>query len=239
MNEKEGEASWARALLARWQNPVYPAAQQAISKHASTDARISRAQLENARVVGQLDKKFILCFAEGAVIAVDQHAADERIRFEKFLSLFPNPEVASVRVVVELDPREMAAFERNKDEFARWGFVGRVIGGRISLEGIPEVVKDRFSDAAAVKTLLKEQLRELEHPSVRGTASIAAKTAGMPRLLKEALASRACRSSVMFGDVLAKDEMEGLVKRLAGCEVPWSCAHGRPSMAPLAQIGET
>ncbi|OMP83380.1 DNA mismatch repair protein MLH3 [Diplodia seriata] len=58
-----------------------------------------------------------------------------------------------------------------------------------------------------------------------------------PRGILELLNSRACRSAVMFNDELPRAGCEELVARLAGCAFPFQCAHGRPSMVPLVELG--
>lgn len=59
-----------------------------------------------------------------------------------------------------------------------------------------------------------------------------------PRGLLDLLNSRACRSAIMFNDVLSMKECEALVRRLAACRFPFVCAHGRPSMVVLGSVGE-
>ncbi|KAF4119497.1 DNA mismatch repair protein MLH3 [Geosmithia morbida] len=61
---------------------------------------------------------------------------------------------------------------------------------------------------------------------------------GCPSGILELLRARACRSAVMFQDVLTHGECEELVRRVAKCAFPFQCAHGRPSMAPLVDLGE-
>ncbi|KAI9688529.1 MAG: DNA mismatch repair protein [Bathelium mastoideum] len=58
-----------------------------------------------------------------------------------------------------------------------------------------------------------------------------------PRGILDLINSRACRSAVMFNDPLSLDECEALIQRLAGCIFPFQCAHGRPSMVPLVDLG--
>ena len=48
--------------------------------------------------------------------------------------------------------------------------------------------------------------------------------------------SRACRSAIMFNDVLPRDQCEILVRKLADCMFPFQCAHGRPSLVPLVDL---
>ncbi|KAI1381160.1 hypothetical protein F4677DRAFT_402324 [Hypoxylon crocopeplum] len=60
---------------------------------------------------------------------------------------------------------------------------------------------------------------------------------GCPNGILEMINSRACRSSIMFNDHLSRQECDGLVERLADCALPFQCAHGRPSMVPLVDLG--
>ncbi len=60
----------------------------------------------------------------------------------------------------------------------------------------------------------------------------------MPELYKEILKSKACRSSIMFGDKLEQEKCKELVKKLGNCKDPFRCAHGRPSVVPLVNLKE-
>ncbi|KAI0518373.1 hypothetical protein F5B22DRAFT_600961 [Xylaria bambusicola] len=60
---------------------------------------------------------------------------------------------------------------------------------------------------------------------------------GCPQGVLDMINSRACRSSIMFNDALSLEECTDLVRRLADCAFPFQCAHGRPSMVPLVDIG--
>ncbi|KAK3315510.1 putative MLH3 protein [Apodospora peruviana] len=58
-----------------------------------------------------------------------------------------------------------------------------------------------------------------------------------PEGILELINSRSCRSAIMFNDFLSKDQCVDLAQRLAGCAFPFQCAHGRPSMVPLVDLG--
>jgi DNA mismatch repair protein MLH3 len=65
------------------------------------------------------------------------------------------------------------------------------------------------------------------------------KISSCPKGLIEMLNSRACRSAIMFNDVLTMEKCKALVKRLANCSFPFQCAHGRPSMVVLGGLERT
>ena len=62
------------------------------------------------------------------------------------------------------------------------------------------------------------------------------KLSGCPQGIIEMLNSRACRSAIMFNDILTPDECQSVISRLAQCVFPFQCAHGRPSMVPILDL---
>ncbi|KAM7206403.1 hypothetical protein V8F20_002752 [Naviculisporaceae sp. PSN 640] len=72
---------------------------------------------------------------------------------------------------------------------------------------------------------------------VEGDVGWVARFHQCPEGILEMINSRACRSAIMFNDVLDKDQCVDLVQRLARCAFPFQCAHGRPSMVPIVDLG--
>jgi DNA mismatch repair protein MLH3 len=58
----------------------------------------------------------------------------------------------------------------------------------------------------------------------------------IPIPILEHLKSKACRSAIMFGEELSLSQCKRLIRELSGCKIPFQCAHGRPSVAPLVQV---
>ena len=58
-----------------------------------------------------------------------------------------------------------------------------------------------------------------------------------PPAVMRVLASKACRRAIMFGDELNREQCQALLRRLAQTELPFQCAHGRPTIAPLVNVG--
>ncbi|KFM75627.1 DNA mismatch repair protein Mlh3, partial [Stegodyphus mimosarum] len=58
----------------------------------------------------------------------------------------------------------------------------------------------------------------------------------MPKTLSSVLNSQACRGAVKFGDPLSLSQCENLLNSLSNCKLPFQCAHGRPSIAPILDI---
>lgn len=74
------------------------------------------------------------------------------------------------------------------------------------------------------------------HLADLGGAGAAVRRARPPAFTR-IINSKACRGAVMFGDVLSIDECASLLRKLSKCDFPFQCAHGRPSMIPLIQLG--
>lgn len=62
---------------------------------------------------------------------------------------------------------------------------------------------------------------------------------GCPQGIQDMMNSRACRSAIMFNDVLSLEDCKDLLRRLADCAFPFQCAHGRPAIVPLVDLGDS
>ena len=132
---------------------------------------------------------------------------------------------------------------------------------RIIVTALPKVVAERCRlDPKILINLLRTEIwARDENGSAKGRAKVSRVESGFgqldsessssseklwlsnisscPRGLIEMVNSRACRSAIMFNDVLSQEECSALVKRLAKCSFPFQCAHGRPSMVALGGLG--
>lgn len=190
--------------------------------------RITRSDICKLRVVGQSDLKFIIVVDEGDIMyAVDQHAASERARFERLqrkLRLESVPPATAT--FVSLSSCQSAALENHLDHIQRWGWkVEPVSPVRHQIAYAPyicetEVHIDRVEHLVAYLDTL-----------ARGSAP-----ASLPRPILDALASVSCHSAVRFGDKLTHEQCVSIVRALEECEIPFNCAHGRPSIVPLVVL---
>ena len=173
------------------------------------------------RVVGQLANNYILAEAPEGLYLIDQHAAHERILFEKILSRHSQPEMEVQGllepVTVELSPKEEEILEASNELLSQFGFTLEPFGSRsYLLRAVPALVKDK-NPAEIVKMLLDSMAN------------------GEALSWEEKIAqSLACHSAVKAGDLLTDDEMKELVKQLERTEQPRTCPHGRPTVVLLS-----
>ncbi|SCV05829.1 LANO_0H16094g1_1 [Lachancea nothofagi CBS 11611] len=196
--------------------------------------------------------------SQPSLIMVDQHACDERIRLETMLNefigeLLISPSAPSVNVQIEIAStfREFQSFDDYQHEFARWGiryeaqnFTERQV--LIKIITIPELLQR--SSKHLLKDILIQHASDLRNFRKTRIGHIDAKNINLsveepfawwkhaksiPTILMDHIRSKACRSSIMFGQPLSAPECVLLIKMLSDCRDPFYCAHGRPSLVPL------
>ncbi|HEY5134029.1 MAG TPA: DNA mismatch repair endonuclease MutL [Candidatus Krumholzibacteriaceae bacterium] len=168
----------------------------------------------------QLHQSFILIQIRGGLVIIDQHAAHERILFDKAKAnlgggksvvqslLFP--------ATLDLSPDEYDRYEALVPVLASLGFESEPFGPRsVIVRGIPAGVRN-WSDGRLLAEILGEEGRS-----------------GIDEFLK----TYACRSAVKAGTKLASEEMESLADQLFATELPYTCPHGRPTMLRVG-LGE-
>jgi DNA mismatch repair protein MutL len=174
------------------------------------------------RVLGQISASFIIAEGPDGMYLIDQHAAHERVLYERILTQLQARNVDRQPMldplVVELAPEEMAAFERSANELAEIGFeIERWDGGAVAVRAIPALIK-----GVDVGERLRLILRELAE-------------GGQGDSWLDAVAiSTACHTSIRAGQALSIPEMRELVSQLERASQPRACGHGRPTMLHLS-----
>ena len=202
------------AVPSREDNYVAPSF---FSDHMPKTDQTLKERLLAARFIGTFACKYHL-FEEGqSLFLVDQHAAQERITFEKFKRQIDKGSVEVqpllTPLVLKLTPGEMLAWEELKGALNELGLETTLFGeGAIAIQAYPMLLA---APENAVRALL-------------GGDEVA-------RTDKDALARRACRASVMAGDKMAQSEAAHQLKELMACQDPMTCPHGRPVFVELKE----
>ena len=176
-------------------------------------------KLPRMKIFGQVHKTFFVAETEGGVIFIDQHAAHERVMYEKYMKQFKDASVDVQELLqggmLELTAAEKVLVEENLEELGKLGFTVEPFGGNTYLlKSVPSVF-GRLQPPDLFNVVL--------HELVVGRNNI--------QELKEIIITRmACRSAVMAGDELSKDQMQNIVNDLEKTKFPYTCPHGRPTM---------
>ncbi len=211
----EGEES------GRYTQQIPPAAEE--SSDLSQPARRRRG-LPMLRVVGQVGATYIVAEGPTGLYLIDQHAAHERVLYERFMAEQASQAITSQELLeplaIELMPDQMALIEENLSKLHAVGFGVELFGrSTVRLAAIPALV----AQADPIETLLAA-LGQMECDKMPTGATV-----------EQELVARVCKqAAVKAGQVLSYAEMEALIRQLEACQSPQTCPHGRPTMLHLS-----
>ncbi len=176
------------------------------------------------RVLGQVQQMYIVAEGPDGLFLIDQHAAHERILYEKLLAERAQAMVASQQllepVLVELSPGHAAIVGAESEALADVGFELEAFGGTsFRIRAMPKMLGNADPAQALVDIL----------------AEMADGATPMARETHEKIAIIVCkRASIKGGQVLNPEEMRELVRQLEATKAPRTCPHGRPTMIHLS-----
>jgi DNA mismatch repair protein MutL len=174
------------------------------------------------RVVGQLASNYIMAEGPEGLYLIDQHAAHERVLFEKILDQRARRQVEVQGLLepltLELTPKQEEVLKNKGELLGEFGFGLEHFGGRsYLLKAVPAVAVE--GDLAAAVTELLDSISGEEEPAKRD---------------EKIAQSVACHSAVKAGHTLSAEEMRELIKQLEQTRQPRTCPHGRPTMIHLS-----
>ncbi|KAL2510553.1 DNA mismatch repair protein PMS1 [Abeliophyllum distichum] len=193
------------------------------------------------KVIGQFNLGFIIGKLDQDLFIVDQHAADEKYNYERLSqSTIMNQQPLLWPLEMELSPEEEIVISMHLDTIRKNGFlleedVHAPPGHRFKLKAVPFSKNITFG-VADVKELISMLSDNHGECSIIGSYRLDTADSVCPPRVRAMLASRACRSSVMVGDPLGRNEMQKILEHLAVLKSPWNCPHGRPTMRHLVDL---
>ncbi len=187
---------------------------------------VASLQSKDDYAVTQIHDLYLLVETEEGVLLVDQHAAHERVMYERYKTQFHAEAAASMAVPMspavslEVGTDDLLLLQQQKETLAELGFEIEFFGQTgIKVVSLPGLIADR--DPATVIAELVSDLRADD-----AAALIDRKSHRMILYL-------ACRGAIKAGDRLSSAEARQLIKDLAQCEIPHTCPHGRPTQVHL------
>ncbi len=173
------------------------------------------------RVLGQLSKSYIIAEGHDGLYLIDQHAAHERVLFERIMHQRSQQEIEVQGllepVTFEVNPLEAEILKSHYEGLAEFGFSMELFGDRTYLvRTVPALLYNR--DWVGM-------VRELVGFLSGGDRDYWAENIAI---------SVACHGAVKAGQVLTDDEMRELIRRLEQVTIPHTCPHGRPTMIHLS-----
>ena len=187
---------------------------------------LKREKKAEYKLIGQVFETYWLVEFENSLYIIDQHAAHERVLYERTLKEMKNREFTaqylSPPIILSLSMQEAQVLNENMDRFTRIGFEIEPFGGEeYAVRAIPD---NLFG--IAKKELLLEMLDDL-------TDGIS--TSMTPELIDEKVASMSCKAAVKGNNRLSAQEADALIGELLLLENPYHCPHGRPTIIAMTQ----
>ncbi len=191
---------------------------------ASLALNMQIPKLPILRVLGQVGNSYVVAEAPDGMYLIDQHAAHERVVFDRLLKSKSAGETEAQGllepVTLELSPRQDELFTAQRSTLEAFGFVLEHFGARTYLlRSVPAVM------AKGSPRLVLEVLDYMDSEASRGYT-----------WEQKITTSIACHSAVRAGQTLSIAEMEALVRQLEATDVPMSCPHGRPSIVRMTSF---
>lgn len=185
-------------------------------------SRETRPQLE---IIGQIFETYWLIIYENKLLIVDQHAAHEKVKYERLMKQFREKNVLSQTLnpptILTLNNREKECLAAHREDFAALGFVMEEFGGSdYAIRGVP---MDLYGYGEG--EFFCEVLDELADEAVSGT----------PESIRIRIATMACKAAVKGNMRISQAEMESLLDELLTLENPYNCPHGRPTMISMSK----
>ncbi|XP_029396994.1 DNA mismatch repair protein Mlh3 isoform X2 [Mus pahari] len=227
--------------------------------------RFTREMIHSVKVLQQVDNKFIACLMStrmdedgraggNLLVLVDQHAAHERIRLEQLITdsyekqgpqstgrkkLLSSTIIPPLAITVSEEQRRLLrSYHRHLEDLGLELLFPDASDSLILVGKVPlcfverEASELRRGRSTVTKSIVEELIRE-QVELLQTTGGI---QGTLPLTVQKVLASQACHGAIKFNDRLSLEDSCHLIEALSLSQLPFQCAHGRPSMLPLADL---
>ena len=186
---------------------------------------LTREARQEYRLIGQVFDTYWIIEYRDKMLMIDQHAAHEKVKYEQILKKVEANEIYTQTltppVVISVTPKEADLIQGYSKYFEELGFVIEDFGmNAYAIRGIP---LDLFN--YPVKELFEEILTQMAETPVKG----------VPAIIREKIASMACKAAVKGNHALSREEADTLIEQLLSLDNPYNCPHGRPTIIAMSK----
>lgn len=225
----------ARSAAAKQAGQSAPVPPQADQQHESVQAPVQLNFFEDKlltmenrsryRIIGQVFDTYWLVQFEDKMLIIDQHAAHEKVKYERLMKQYHEHEVLSqsllTPIILSLTGQEETVLKQHFDTFSTLGFEVEAFGGsEYALRSVPV---DLYG--CGEREMFLEVLDELVAGTFRNSL----------RVVEERIASMSCKAAVKGNNTLSLAEAQKLIDELLTLENPYNCPHGRPTIITMSQ----
>lgn len=189
------------------------------------DRLLSKEARKRHRIIGQLFETYWLVEYDEKFYIIDQHAAHEKVLYERFMKEYKEKNVLSQIIsppqIISLSLQESELLKANQRLFEEFGFEISSFGGKeYSISAVPSNLY-----GVDVEELFLEILGSLDLEGSHKT----------PDLIRHRIATSACKAAVKGNQTLSIKEADKLIDELLGLENPYHCPHGRPTIVAMTK----
>ena len=226
---EKAEDKLAEELLQEKKEQIQPAQQEEPEKEEQLEffkeKLLAPESRSRHRLIGQLFDTYWLVQFEDSFYIIDQHAAHEKVYYERFVKQFENQEISSQYIspplIVSLSLEEEGRLKANEEYFNEFGFEIEPFGGReYCISAVPSNLYGMNEES-----LFLEMLDSLSPDGENNTLS----------LFTSKLATMACKAAVKGNHQMSSLEADKLIDELLKLENPYHCPHGRPTIVSMTK----
>ena len=172
------------------------------------------------KIIGQVFNTYWIIEYNDEMFMIDQHAAHEKVNYERYVSLIKNHGVSSqllyTPIVLTISSKDAMLLEKNIDSFTEMGYEIEYAGDRDYIvravpSNLPEIGEEKL-------------IRDLIEGVFEDGGALSS------NMLKDRIASMSCKAAIKGGQYISRAEAESLIKELMGLDNPYACPHGRPTI---------
>lgn len=225
-NERNSDAAGAEDKSEKniSQDPAqnYSRIESAVEPRRRTDetAFLQKKNLPYFKMIGQVFETYWIIEYNNEMYVIDQHAAHEKVNYERFVKLIKGHEVTSQMlyppIVLTLSAKEAVLLEKNLEMFSEAGYEIEYAGDR---DYVVRAVPSNLPGIGEYE-LLKDIIENIFDESKQLSSE----------LLKDKIASMSCKAAVKGNNRLSEMEMKALIEELLTLDNPYACPHGRPTI---------
>ena len=199
--------------------PTTPAT---IPEEVQTTLLPEEERVQPMRIFGALFKTYILIEYEDHLLMIDQHAAHERLLFDRLMKTYEAPHAGQellIPLVVSLTRAEQAVLEENRELLEGLGLTVEPFGDQeVAIRSVPVIL-----GTAETETFLREAIEELQNGKIPGADK-----------KRAAILQTACKHAVKGGEALSEDDLRSIVFQMIDQKVTPTCPHGRPLVVSIS-----
>lgn len=208
------------------ERPSYqPDTYEEITLESLSSEFLTKDARKKHRIIGQLFKTYWLVEFEDKLFIIDQHAAHEKVLYERTMATLKDKEFTSQTIsppiILSLDSNEILMLEKYRNQIERMGYEVESFGGK------------EYMISAVPANLFHINMKDLFIEMLDDFSNLSGKEA--PELILEKVASMSCKAAVKGNQTLTYSEFDALVEELLTLDNPYNCPHGRPTIISMTK----